>query len=120
MKIIEKLDGWGKLSYENLLDSCERSKKIDFDKFLYALGIRYVGETISPTANSSSLLTSNKLGVILFEYSFLDIVDELLIKSSGISERNDDGIVNIDDAPYLFLVFAYVITSFSIALVIPT
>ena len=41
------LDGWGKLSFNNLLKSCEASKKIYLDKFIYALGIRHVGETIS-------------------------------------------------------------------------
>ena len=46
-KKIIQLEGWGQLSFKNLLEACEFSKKIQFDKFIYALGIRHVGETIS-------------------------------------------------------------------------
>lgn len=46
-KKILLLEGWGKTSYNNLLKSCEVSKKIKLEKFIYALGIRYIGETIS-------------------------------------------------------------------------
>ena len=43
-KFIENLDGWGKLSVNNLIESIEKSKKINLDKFIYALGIRFIGE----------------------------------------------------------------------------
>ncbi len=43
-KKIENLEGWGKLSVENLINSIENSKTIDFDKFIYSLGIRFIGE----------------------------------------------------------------------------
>ena len=42
-KIIEKLDGWGKLSVENLRYSISEKKKISLEKFIYALGIRHIG-----------------------------------------------------------------------------
>ncbi len=41
---IESLDGWGKLSATNLFNSIEKSKNINLDKFIFALGIRYIGE----------------------------------------------------------------------------
>ena len=41
---ILKLDGWGELSYLNLINSIEKSKKISLEKFIYSLGIRYIGE----------------------------------------------------------------------------
>ena len=41
---IKKLDGWGKLSASNLKYSVEKSKKISLDKFIYALGIRHIGQ----------------------------------------------------------------------------
>ena len=44
---LEKTVGLGKLSVSNLLDSIESKKKITFDKLIYALGIRQVGETNS-------------------------------------------------------------------------
>ena len=43
-KIIEKLEGWGKLSVTNLINSIEKAKTINLDKFIYALGIRFIGE----------------------------------------------------------------------------
>ena len=42
-KIIN-LDGWGNLSYNNLINAIEKSKNITLDKFIYSLGIRYIGE----------------------------------------------------------------------------
>tara|TARA_B110000116_G_scaffold41427_1_gene33774 strand:- start:9 stop:1226 length:1218 start_codon:yes stop_codon:yes gene_type:complete len=44
---IINLDGWGKQSYENLILSINKSKKIDLEKFIFSLGIRFVGETTS-------------------------------------------------------------------------
>ena len=42
-KKIENLDGWGKQSVGNLKYSIDLRKKISFEKFLYALGIRHIG-----------------------------------------------------------------------------
>ncbi len=41
---IEKLDGWGELSFNNLISAIEKSKNIDLYKFIYSLGIRFIGE----------------------------------------------------------------------------
>ena len=41
---IENLEGWGKLSVSNLKYSIENSKNITFDKFIYSLGIRHIGQ----------------------------------------------------------------------------
>ena len=40
---IEKLDGWGKLSAENLKYSIDERKKISLERFIYSLGIRHIG-----------------------------------------------------------------------------
>ena len=42
-KKIEKLDGWGRLSVENLKYSINEKKNISLDRFIYALGIRHIG-----------------------------------------------------------------------------
>ena len=39
------LDGWKDRSAQRFLDSLEDSKKVGFERVLFALGIRYVGET---------------------------------------------------------------------------
>ncbi len=41
---LEKLEGWGKKSVDQLLESIEKSKKNSFVKVLYGLGIRFIGE----------------------------------------------------------------------------
>ena len=38
-------DGWGNKSITNLIDSINSSKNISLDRFIYALGIRHIGET---------------------------------------------------------------------------
>ena len=40
---IEKLDGWGKLSVENLRYSVDQKKLISLERFIYSLGIRHIG-----------------------------------------------------------------------------
>lgn len=40
-----RLDGWKERSAQRFLDSLETSKKVTFDHVLFALGIRYVGES---------------------------------------------------------------------------
>ena len=39
------LDGWKDRSAQRFLDSLEASKKVPFERVLFAMGIRYVGET---------------------------------------------------------------------------
>ncbi len=42
-----KLERFGDKSARNLLESIERSKQVPYERVLYALGIRYVGEAIA-------------------------------------------------------------------------
>ena len=44
---ISKLDGWGRLSVDNLKKSIQKSKNISLDKFIYSLGIRHIGQEIA-------------------------------------------------------------------------
>ncbi|RNC63459.1 NAD-dependent DNA ligase LigA [Proteiniphilum sp. X52] len=41
------LERWGQTSANNLLESIERSKSVSYERVLYALGIRFVGETVA-------------------------------------------------------------------------
>ena len=43
-KKIETLEGWGKLSANNLKTAIEKSSQILLDKFIYSLGIRHIGQ----------------------------------------------------------------------------
>ena len=42
---LTSLDGWKDRSAQRFLDSLEASKKVPFERVLFAMGIRYVGET---------------------------------------------------------------------------
>lgn len=42
-----KLERWAETSATNLLESIEKSKETPYERVLFALGIRYVGETVS-------------------------------------------------------------------------
>ncbi len=42
-----KLERFGDKSAKNLLESIEKSKQVPFERVLFALGIRYVGETVA-------------------------------------------------------------------------
>ena len=41
------LERWAEKSAQNLMDSLEESKVVSFERVLYGLGIRYVGETVA-------------------------------------------------------------------------
>ncbi|MDR1558053.1 MAG: NAD-dependent DNA ligase LigA [Tannerellaceae bacterium] len=42
-----RLERWAEKSAQNLMDSLEESRTIPFERLLFALGIRYVGETVA-------------------------------------------------------------------------
>ncbi len=42
-----RLERWAEKSAQNLMDSLEASKQVSFERVLYGLGIRYVGETVA-------------------------------------------------------------------------
>ncbi|MEK9893800.1 MAG: NAD-dependent DNA ligase LigA, partial [Pelagibacteraceae bacterium] len=41
---ISQLEGWGKLSAENLKKSINKTKNISLERFIYSLGIRHIGQ----------------------------------------------------------------------------
>ena len=51
-KEIIKLEGFGQKSYDNLILSIEKSKQTSLSRFIFSLGLRYVGE------NNSELLAN--------------------------------------------------------------
>jgi DNA ligase (NAD+) len=42
---LKELDRWGEKSAQNLINAIQKSKEVPFERVLYAIGIRYVGET---------------------------------------------------------------------------
>ncbi len=77
-KKIETLDGWGKLSVENLKYAINVKKKISLQRFIYSLGIRHIG------LENARLLSK-------YFVSFLNF-KELLINNKYDDLLNIDGI----------------------------
>ncbi len=117
-KIIQ-LDGWGELSFSNLIDSIERSTNVSLERLIYSLGIRYIGEInseilanefknldtlINSMSNSNNLKNIDGLGPkaisSLIEYfsnsSNLRIIKKLqkIIKIKSIIKKNSNNFFN--------------------------
>ena len=88
-KKISNLDGWGNTSINNLKNSIKKSSTISLDKFIFALGIRHIGqENAKILANYFikskkflELLTLSKRKKILINLKSLDGMGDTQIKS---------------------------------------
>ena len=60
-KKIEKLDGWGSLSVENLKYSINQKKNISLERFIFALGIRHIG------LENAKLLSKHYISFLKFQ-----------------------------------------------------
>lgn len=69
-----RLERWAEKSANNLLASLEESKQVPFERVLYGLGIRYVGETVAKRL-ASSFHTIEDLEIASLET--LTAVDEI-------------------------------------------
>ncbi len=61
---LEPLERFAEKSAQNLVEAVEKSKKIALEKFLYALGIRYVGE------ETAVLIARNAMKFSIFNFQF--------------------------------------------------
>ncbi len=81
---LTKLEGFGKKSISNLLTAIEKSKNIEYRKFINALGIRYVGE-------QTAHLLANHFSPI---DKLLEAPLESLLSLDGIGETVAHSIIN--------------------------
>ena len=85
---IEKLDGWGSLSVENLKYSINQKKNIALERLIYALGIRHIG------LENAKLLSKHFLSFLKFKnLSVTENYDDLL-NIDGIGETQVSSIKN--------------------------
>ena len=83
------LEGWKEKSADRFLKSLQESRKVSFDRVLYALGIRYVGETTAKsvakhfrnidaiaTASIDELLNVDDVGQVIAESIYDFFADE--------------------------------------------
>ena len=78
------LERWAEKSAQNLLNSIEASKQVPFERLIYGLGIRYVGETVA-----KRLATAFHSMEQLAQASF-----EELIATDEIGERIAQSVIN--------------------------
>jgi DNA ligase (NAD+) len=84
---LEPLERFAEKSAQNLVEAIEKSKRIEFAKFLFALGIRHVGEeTAILITNNPQLITHDKirnLGNIIKYFTRIKVEDWIKIKGIG-------------------------------------
>ncbi len=87
-KKIEKLEGWGKLSSENLKYSINLKKKISLERLIYALGIRHIG------VENAKLLSKYFVTFSKFKSLSVDNKNNDLLNIDGIGETQVKSIEN--------------------------
>lgn len=124
---LNEFDRMGEKSAQNLLANIEKSKKTTLARFLYALGVRHVGETTAKDlakhfgaldrvldASEPQLLEVNDVGPIVAQsiHTFFaqphnrEVVEQL--RACGIEWPEDDG--TADKAPKPLLGLTFVLT----------
>lgn len=77
---LQNFDGWGEKSCQNIFSSIEKAKNVALDKFIYALGIRHIGE------KSAKFLAKHYIKVEEFHRSLLRL-----------AEKNEEEVFNIEN-----------------------
>ena len=80
---IRKREGWGDLSESNLFKSINEKRKIELNRFIYALGIRQVGEA-----------TAKRLAAT---YGNFNALKQNIIKAQDCNSDSYEELLNIED-----------------------
>jgi len=80
---LQEWEGWGEQSARNLFESIEKSRSIAFNRFIYALGIRQVGEA-----------TAKRLASV---YGDLDTLIEAMAKAQDPDSEAYADLISIED-----------------------
>ena len=97
---ILKLEGWAKLSIENLKKSILKSKIVSLDKFIYSIGIRHIGQEnakilasfFESIKNFTKLFNSKEREKILLNLVDLDGIGETQIQSINSFFKNETNV----------------------------
>jgi DNA ligase (NAD+) len=80
---IRNKEGWGEISAKNLFQSINDRRNIDFNRFIYALGIRQIGEATAKRLAST--------------YSDLENLKSKMIEAKNHESEAYQDLINIDD-----------------------
>ncbi|MBD3582941.1 NAD-dependent DNA ligase LigA [Flavobacterium selenitireducens] len=90
------LERMAKKSAENLVNGIEKSKEIPFERVLYALGIRYVGETVAKKlAKHYKSITALRQASVL-DLVLVDEIGERIAQSVVSFFENEDNLAIVD------------------------
>ncbi len=105
---IEKLDGWGKLSVENLKYAINEKKNITLDRFIFALGIRHIGLENAKLLSKhfKSFLNFKKLSITKKYNDLLNIdgIGETQINSIKIFFENEANVKVLNELEKILVV----------------
>ena len=89
---IKSLEGWGELSINNLKKAITKSRVIEFDRFIFSIGIRHIGQENAKILASFFKSINKFYG--LFESNKRKVILNNLIDLDGIGETQIDSINN--------------------------
>lgn len=95
---LEKREGWGQKSVDNLFKAIRDRKKIDLQKFIYALGIRQVGNA------TALLIAKNYISFDNFQNSMKNKDTEKLLSIDGIGNAMAKDIVEFFNEEHNILI----------------
>lgn len=78
---LKQMDRFGEQSINNMLDGIEKSKLMPFEKVLFGLGIRYVGETVARKLVAHFKTIENLMAASLEELTATDEIGERIAQS---------------------------------------
>lgn len=87
-----KLNGFGKASAQNLIKSIEKSKKAPFERVLYALGIKHVGENVAKILASKFENITNIITTVM-------TCPEVIINTPNLGPKIAEGLKDWFDKP---------------------
>jgi len=87
---IYSLEGWGELSFNNLVTAIEDKRRVSLSKLIYALGIRFVGEKNAKAISSVFKSTDQFIDVIAVKGSLSDEIIERMQNVDGLGPKAID------------------------------
>ncbi len=87
-------DGWGKKSAEKLFQAINEKRNIALNRFIYSLGIRFIGQT------NAKILAKHYSDYISLKNSMLNEKVEVLLEINGIGEKGAEAVHNFFKEPY--------------------
>jgi len=78
---LKKMERFGEKSITNMLDGIEKSKQMPFEKVLFGLGIRYIGETVAKKLTQHFKTIDNLMAATLDELTVAEEIGERIAHS---------------------------------------